>query len=319
MSQEPQIPNPQVTAPQGASAETQPAGKPPVAEKEKITIEAPPTAKTEVTVSPNGNGGPPPVPPTRQQLILLGLYLILIFLLLSYLLLKLWVRRDNGDEIWLFWGLFRRQIQDEVRVLAAVAVAGGLGSFFHAAKSYSNYVGSQRFYAAWIWWYLLRPFTGMALATIFYLVLRGGMLTGQATSDQISIYGVTALGAMAGLFSDQAALKLKEVFDTLFKAQDNRAGKLEAGSVAGKQKPTITASDPSQVSKGKDADVTVTGTGFETASKATLAGKAVASTFKTATSLIVNLKATDIPAPGTFDLVVSNSVGASDAVKLKVV
>jgi hypothetical protein len=305
-------------APQGGNTAPPPAGEQPAAEKEKITIVAPANATMAAIVTPDDDGEPPLVPPTRWQILLLGFFLILIFLLLSYLLLKLWGKQDR-EPLELFWGLYFFEVSIEVKLLVIAMVAGGMGSIFHAVKSFTSFVGNRRIDLNWFWWYFLRPVAGIVLAAIFYFVLRAGLLAGQGNSKDVSLYGVAAIAALAGMFADQAALKLKEVFETLFKAEDPRTGKLEDGSAAGK--PTITAIDKPQVSKGTDADVTVTGTGFITASKVTLAGKAVASTFKSTTALVVNLKAADVPTAGEFDLVVTNPApgGPSDPKKLKVV
>jgi hypothetical protein len=74
---------------------------------------------------------------------------------------------------------------------------------------------------SWAWWYVLRPFIGMALAEVVYLSLRGGLLsaTGNAATSAISPYGVAAVTALTGLFSKQATDKLQETFETLFRTQ----------------------------------------------------------------------------------------------------
>ncbi|HKQ05506.1 MAG TPA: IPT/TIG domain-containing protein [Blastocatellia bacterium] len=315
-----------VAPPEAQTDTTATAGQPPSA-TEKVTAEAPADAKIELAITPPPKPAcpDPPCPKSPQwwQTYLLGLYLLIVFILLAYLLLKLWVKRDENHEIFLFWGQYHTYMQDEVRLLGIVMVAGALGSFFHAAKSYTAFVGSQRIYISWFWWYFLRPFSGMALAAIFYFVLRGGMLTGQVSSDQISVYGVAAMAGLAGLFSDQAALKLNEVFCNLFKTDDPRSDKLKGGdaATAGNRKPAITSITPPTVkSKTADADVTITGTSFVESSTVNLGGKKVDATFTSSTVLVAHLKDTDIPNPGSFDLIVNNPepAGSSNAVKLTV-
>ena len=45
---------------------------------------------------------------------------------------------------------------------------GALGSYIHAGTFFVSYVGNRNFVASWTWWYVLRPFIGLALAVIFF-------------------------------------------------------------------------------------------------------------------------------------------------------
>lgn len=292
-------------------------------ETASATPGTPVSAGAETPTDPQANDNECPKPPCPErpkpwQTWLLGTYLLLIFILIGYLLLKLWIKRVDGAEIQLFWGWFHRQIQEDNRLLAIVMVAGALGGFFHAAKSFVAFVGNQRIYVTWFWWYLVRPFSGMALATIFYFLIRGGLLTGQVSPDNISIYGIAALASLAGMFEDQAALKLKEFFTNFFKADDQRKDKLDqSNGTTGK--PAIKSLSKQEVQSGQDAELTITGTGFVKDSTVNVADKAIETVFVSATELKARLKAADIPSPGTFDLIVVNPPAARSApVKLKV-
>ena len=53
------------------------------------------------------------------------------------------------------------------------------------------------------------------------------MLTNTNAAD-LNVYGILTMSALAGLFSDRATLKLKEVFETLFKPKDERSDKLKS-------------------------------------------------------------------------------------------
>ena len=48
---------------------------------------------------------------------------------------------------------------------------------------------------------------------VFYVILRGGLVTGTAAS--VNFFGFAAISALVGLFSPEAALKLKQIFGTL--------------------------------------------------------------------------------------------------------
>jgi IPT/TIG domain-containing protein len=120
-----------------------------------------------------------------------------------------------------------------------VALAGVIGAMLHGLRSLSLYIGERYLFRSWIPYYLLLPLVGGIIATIVYLVLRAGLLTGASNSSQPDPYGISAIGALVGLFSAQAAEKLKAVFETLFT-------KVEPGSqsVADIAMPSVTAFDP---------------------------------------------------------------------------
>ena len=95
-----------------------------------------------------------------------------------------------------------------------VLFAGALGSYIHAIKSLVDYIGNQTAKESWFWFYMTRPFVGMALALIFYAVIRGGFLAGTpADAKSVNPFGVVALAGLVGMFADKASQKLSEVFD----------------------------------------------------------------------------------------------------------
>jgi hypothetical protein len=115
-------------------------------------------------------------------------------------------------------------ITKEVQLLLLAIFAGALGSYFHSLKSLADFIGNRTVISSWFWWYITRPFLGMALALVFYAVLRGGFVIGSpADAMVVNPFGVLAIGALVGMFSDKAAQKLGEVFDIVFKAGDPRS------------------------------------------------------------------------------------------------
>jgi hypothetical protein len=107
-------------------------------------------------------------------------------------------------------------------------LAGALGSFIQVASSFVTFLGNRTFCRSWALWYYFRPLIGMALATISYCVIRGGLLPMQADAATLSPFGVAAAAGLVGLFSKEATDKLKEAFDVLFqpKGDLHRADKL---------------------------------------------------------------------------------------------
>lgn len=107
------------------------------------------------------------------------------------------------------------EVWDEVRLLWIVILAGALGSLIHAMRSVYWYVGNRNLVRSWLAKYFVMPFTGSALAVMFYFVIRGGFFSPQSDFSQTSPFGFAALSAMVGLFSEQAVLKLKQVAETI--------------------------------------------------------------------------------------------------------
>ena len=158
----------------------------------------------------------------------LGICLILMPIVAMALVYQLWpvqVDKQSWQECSRVMGS-EVCISAEKRVILLVILAGFLGSYVHITTSFSNFVGNSKFEATWMWWYILRPLVGMTLALIFYLVFRGGLFSGDTSAIDLNLYGVLTISALSGLFSDRATLKLAEIYDSLFKPNDNREGKL---------------------------------------------------------------------------------------------
>jgi hypothetical protein len=241
------------------------------------------------------------------------IYLGGVALLLMYFLVRLWpdgAVSGSGwsKQLYVFWK--REPIQyvsDDVRLILLVIVAGGLGSFIHAATSFVDYVGNRRFVSSWMLWYVMRPLIGSTLALVLYVAVRGGLLSATAGSESVSPFGVVAIAALAGMFSKQATDKLNEMFSTLFKTSEGdsaRKDKLDAA-------PKVTSFDPAALHPGADVDLMVTGSGFESASIARVNGQARPTTFLSASKISVKLSASDLAAGGALTLTVHNTSGQS--------
>lgn len=213
-----------------------------------------------------------------------------------------------------FFGWCRRTSFDE-RLILLVIIAGILGSFVHGATSLADYIGNDNFNKNWTWFYLLRPAIGMALALVFYFVVRGGFLTTSGGAKDINPYGIAALAGLVGMFSKQATDKLSEVFGTLFRAasgegDDKRSGSLkpEAGAI------TVTNVDPKPIAAGStDQVITVIGTGFVDGSKVFLNDTPQETTFESASKLSAKLANESIATSGTLKLKVVNPDGSESS------
>ncbi len=79
--------------------------------------------------------------------------------------------------------------------------------------------------------YILLLFIRSNLGLVFfYLVIRGGFFSPDATPQQTSPFGFAALVALVGLFSEQAVCKLKKVAEIVFCNPENDKDRLDPGN-----------------------------------------------------------------------------------------
>ena len=128
---------------------------------------------------------------------------------------------------WQFFWTGPWTISQEVQLLLMVLITGAFGACVYALKSFADYRGVNKLYEPWFTFYIIQPFEGAGIALILYLVVRGGFLGGtSADLNAVNQFGICAIAGLAGAFSDTAWLKLREVFQTLFKPRDDRGGKI---------------------------------------------------------------------------------------------
>lgn len=191
------------------------------------------------------------------------------------------------------------------RLLLLVIVAGILGAFVHGATSLADYLGNNRFNRSWTWFYLLRPAIGMALALVFYFVIRGGFLSTTGGGEDINPYGIAALAGLVGMFSKQATDKLSEVFGTLFRAAPGEGDAKRKDPLDGAT--AVLKLDPPSVVAGSEAlKLTVTGTGFVDKSIIHIDDLAQTTTFESSTTLSTQIAKEIIANPATLKISVVN-------------
>jgi hypothetical protein len=169
------------------------------------------------------------VGPIAISLALSGL--ILLSAIIVYGLVQLWPSQELVTNVSAtipaakspvqFWPFpWKVDIWDENRLFLLVVLAGALGSLVHALRSFYWYVGNRELVWSWLPMYILLPVAGAMLALIFYIVIRGGLFpqswTVQVTT-LINPFGLVAISALVGLFSVEAALKLRDIAETVFK------------------------------------------------------------------------------------------------------
>jgi hypothetical protein len=181
-------------------------------------------------------------------IILLVVLFISLFVSCGYITVAVWPHEctdgkcpDTQTHL-LYWTfVFPRA----VNLLLLVVATGALGALIHATSSLADYIGNRQLSISWVWWLLLRIPVGIALALVMYLLIRGGLIIPNgSTEPQINPYGTAGLAALVGMFAKQATDKLADVFDTLFKSDRDKARGEPltsdgAGGSAGSQQSTV--------------------------------------------------------------------------------
>ena len=141
-------------------------------------------------------------------------------------------------------------------ILLLVALAGFLGNMIHIASSFTNFIGAGKFKRSWMMWYWVKPFTAAALAVGVYIIFRAGFLNSAEASANINLYGVVAIALLAGLFTDMATQKLKEIFGVVFQTSTVRPNPLEHPPVK------ITSTIPEVLPLNDETQIVLSGSGF---------------------------------------------------------
>lgn len=191
---------------------------------------------------PDGGDTGTGIPVTRWAVATIGVLLFLSVPLLVYLLVMFWPvhlsevssatapgRGTQTAEFSAQWSpsvsIFGHEfpVPPEERFLYLVVIAAAIGSSIAVATSFTTYLGNQRLYTRWVWWYVLRLPIGIALSVLFYLAVRGGFFSSTSTETDVNPYGMAALGGLVGMFSKQASDKLQDVFEQLFNSTRNNS------------------------------------------------------------------------------------------------
>jgi hypothetical protein len=194
----------------------------------------------------------------------------------------------------------------DVQLLMLVMVAGALGSFLHTATSFADFVGNEKLARSWLWWYLLKPFVGMGLAVIFYLVIRGGFLSAGTEAGKVNIYGIAALAGLTGMFSKQATDKLGEVFSTLFQTRPGAGDDARKGGLAN-DVPVLTDLVPTRLeTRSAQLSVELKGSHFARCAVVRVNGTARETVFNSSNSLGARLVPEDVSSDGVLSIAVFN-------------
>ena len=157
----------------------------------------------------------------RNLIILLAIYLILVSAILICGIIQMWPPPQLSSEAspvdsnitFLFWAF---SVSEETHLILIVILASAIGAQAHALRSLYWYVGIRQLRYSWMMRYILMPFVGITFGLAFYFVIRGGFFAAGTDVKDMSPYGFTAMAFLVGMFTDQAAERLKKVAEALF-------------------------------------------------------------------------------------------------------
>jgi hypothetical protein len=144
-------------------------------------------------------------------------------------------------------------------LLLLVAVGGFLGNMIHISTSFTTFIGAEKFKRSWMLWYCVKPFTASALSVTLYFAFRAGFLNYSSDASNINLYGVMTLAILAGLFTDIATQKLKEIFQVAFNPKDERPNKLNGAT------SQVTEITPDKLDKTAQNTILIKGTNLDQA------------------------------------------------------
>jgi hypothetical protein len=202
----------------------------------------------------------------------------------------------------------------ETTMIILVIFAGAIGGALHSLRSVSWYVGQRDFKWSWYLMYVLLPFVGASIALAFYLVLRAGFV--DLPTNKGGIFATVGLAALIGLFSQQAALKLKKVAEAILTTPQPGANSRPQGTVTGPVSPPppsggggpITLSRSQGAVNNRDP-VTITGTGFTPAGVTVSFGQKPATVIPPVTATSIQVTPPTGDSPGKVQVVVTNIDG----------
>lgn len=142
-------------------------------------------------------------------------------------------------------------------ILLLVAFSGFLGNMIHISASFTNYIGAGKFRRSWMLWYFVKPFTAAGLAVGVYIIFRAGFLNSAEATASVNLYGVVAIAILAGLYTDMATQKLKEIFGVVFQSSTVRPNPIELPPLK------ITSVYPNVLPLNKETEIIISGIGFE--------------------------------------------------------
>lgn len=202
-----------------------------------------------------------------------------------------------------------------------VIFAGALGGTAHALRSLFWYVGNKDLKESWLLMYVLLPFSGSTIAMIFYLIILGGFRVVDMQGANTA-FSAVAIAAVVGLFSQQAALKLRDIANAVLtkpgEGDDPRPQKSRSVSDPGTTDAAGSGPKVAPPSGKVGAKVSITGTGLKDVASVKF-GDSDAKTFSfDAATDTLNVTVPTKPAgKDDVDVTITNAAGKSVKAQFK--
>jgi hypothetical protein len=184
--------------------------------------------------------GPGSNPVPRSVIIVLAVALVLVAAFCLYSLIVFWPSSDpqaGPTQNVCYFG-WQRNLSRDTLFFLVVAFGGALGGLIHTIRSVSWYTGNRNLRWSWMLFNLMLPIVGALAGVVFYVVLRAGLFTTTGESGSANPFGFTAVAIMAGLFSEQAMEKLKQIATELFAPRPQGEDHVEPENIATKEAET---------------------------------------------------------------------------------
>lgn len=147
-------------------------------------------------------------PMKRNGLIPLVLYYLALMGLSGYLLVNHWQLLNLATIM---------ANHPEIRLGLVAGMFGLMGSTILGISSLTIHAANRNLTKGWASWYITHPPVGAILAVLVYVVLRAGLMPGNAN---FSFFGVAAIGALVGFATKNTMEKLRDILNTVFGTQD---------------------------------------------------------------------------------------------------
>lgn len=173
-----------------------------------------------------------PVVPISGTVVTLAILLLPV--LLAYLAFELTpsgggIATSSNDpkltHVRLFAGLVEGDMSAELQMLLFVMLLAGLGGFVGAVQGRG--AAGQRSRVTLLTWYGLQTAIGSSLGAAFYILIRAGVFTSEATSRDVNPLGMAVLAIGVGLFAPAAMKRFRDIFMGLYAEEPEIARAIE--------------------------------------------------------------------------------------------
>ncbi len=114
------------------------------------------------------------------------------------------------DRLGLFGAHFAISLNMSVLLLGAAA--GLVGSMIQQSIVFAHRAGHETLEVGFMWWYLLRPIWSALLGAVFVIAVNAGLISiGDQTTSTAGMTVLVTVGCFAGLFTDRALDKMRDV------------------------------------------------------------------------------------------------------------